>query len=54
MAFAKVSTSEEHLHANCSNLFAMEVDALNDKYPVVGKVKDSDYKPPKKTKKASK
>jgi len=32
MAFAKVSTSEEHLHANCSNLFAMEIDALNDWY----------------------
>ena len=59
--FAKVSTADEHLNANCANLFAMEVDALNDwyrkfeeKYPVVGKVKDSDFKPPKKTKKTKK
>ena len=58
LAFAKVSTSEEHMNANCSNLFAMEVDALNDwyrkfeeKYPVVGKVRDSDFKAPKKRKK---
>ena len=58
---SKVSTADEHLNANCANLFAMEVDALNDwyrkfeeKYPVVGKVKDSDFKPLKKTKKTKK
>ncbi len=56
-----MSTADENLNANCANLFAMEVDALNDwyrkfeeKYPVVGKVKDSDFKPPKKTKKTKK
>ncbi len=49
------------MNANCSNLFAMEVDALNDwyrkfeeKYPVVGKVRDSDFKAPKKRKKTLK
>ncbi len=61
LAFAKVSTAEEHMNAKCSNLFAMEVDALNDwyrkfeeKYPVVGKVRDSDFKAPKKRKKTLK
>ena len=57
LAFAKVSTKEEHMNADCENLYAMEIDCLNDwvrrleeKYPEIGKVTDSLYKPPNKKK----
>jgi membrane-associated progesterone receptor component len=57
-AFAKVSTKEEHLIADCRDLFAMDIDQLedwyrkfSDKYERVGKVIDSKYRAPTSKKK---